>query len=124
MKILIIILLLSGCSSLPKGEFWTDDNTANGLMIAANVAFAADWAQTREIADNPDYYELGLASSFIGANPKTSDVNRYFAASVAGYNLVNYLLPSKYKKLYSSFVVGYELAYIKGNVRLGIGMKF
>lgn len=119
-KLLILLLFISPA----QAEWWTEDKTANGLTIAANVLLIADWAQTREIADNPDYYESGLAGYFITEHPRTRDVNIYFASALVIYNTLNYFLPNRYKKISSSFVIGFELKAVARNIEVGVGMKF
>ena len=121
MAVLFLLMLYSIRSE--AGEFWTGDKVADTLMVSANMLIVMDWAQTRESSDK-GYEEVGAAKNFIGRYPTTGDVNRYFIASLIQYNMVNYLLPTKLKKVYSGFTAAIEFSVVKGNYEIGVGMKF
>jgi hypothetical protein len=118
------LLLAVFCGNSWAGGWWTDSKLTNGLMISANVLMVADWAQTRYIADNPDYHEKGVAQSFIGSRPSSGDVNRYFGASLIVMNLAGYFLPQKHKDMFYIGVTIYESEYIKSNNKIGIHLEF
>lgn len=93
----------------------------NSLMLASNATIIADWAQTREIADNDNYYEK---NSYLGPHPTTGEVNRFFINTLILHNLVGSMLPEKYRAVYYGGQLGFRLNVVKDNADIGIQFKF
>lgn len=141
-------LLLILAPNSHAAEFWSESNVTNTAIIAANVLIVADWAQTRYIATNPrnackrslivvdanqidnmgcrdgGYIENGIARNFIGENPTTNDVNRYFASSILITNLTGYFLPEKWKRYFYITIATNEAYYVYENNKIGIRGEF
>ena len=81
----------------------------------------ADWAQTREIADNNAYYET---NNQLGRYPTSGEVNQYFIGSLLLHNVIGALLPDKYKNIYYGSAFSYRLSVVNNNAQIGIGYKF
>lgn len=121
LKFILLVLLLQGCAHLEKPDFWTDDPKTNTAMIAMNVALVADWAQTREIADNDEFYEK---NSNLGPTPTSGDVNRFFVREIITNNLIGSVLPAKIKTPYYTIAFIYRMDFVLKNHRIGISMRF
>lgn len=102
-------------------DWWSHDPTTNSLMIASNAVIIADWAQTRHIADSENFYEK---NEILGPHPSTSDVNRFFLASLFMHNVIGAMLPDTYKKVYYGGQLSYRLRVVKNNAEIGIQFKF
>jgi hypothetical protein len=107
--LLPLALLLSGCST--------------SQLYGASVGLtAADWGQTRTIAQNPGiWYER---NPVLGRHPSTERVNLYFA----GWMLINALIyseaPESLAKPYFWLYNAVEVAAVGNNLHLGIGVDF
>lgn len=108
MKYVLILLLV--CSPVYADDFrWT----SNALIIA-------DWAQTRRIADDPNYIET---NPILGENPTSGDVNRYFVSAIILHNVIGeVILPKKLRKKYYIGVSLFQGAAVTHN--FSIGVKF
>ncbi len=111
-KIIIIIFLLISHSALLS---------ANTERQWANAAILIDWAQTRKIADDNNYYEK---NAFLGKAPKTGDVNKHFILSILVINLMGEYLPNESSKYFYIGIAGAETVNILNNHRIGIKLKF
>ncbi len=89
-----------------------------GLLAGGLVLKSIDYAQTSEIADNPDYYEA--TNPFLDQDPSQSDVNLYFACSVATQILVAWLLPDKWRKAWLGTWIGVSGINVLHNYRIGV----
>jgi hypothetical protein len=103
-KLLILALLLQGCS-VPQ------------LQVASTSLLVTDWAQTQEIARNPDYIEK---NPILGENPSKGRVNLYFGAAVASNLLVGEIVEEKYAKWYYWAIIALETAVITHNINMGV----
>ena len=95
--------------------------SADEWRVAANTMLVLDWAQTREIAVNPAYYETNQS---LGRNPTTNQVNRFFIKHIAITNLVGELLPSRYRNWWYAGKAAYQASFVVSNNQLGIGFRF
>ncbi len=102
-------------------DWWTKDDTTNNLLVASNSLILIDWAQTREIADNDNYYEV---NPHLGRHPSSGDVNRYFLGSLALHNLIGAMLPRRLKRYYYGSQFAYRLSIVGNNAQIGIDLKF
>jgi hypothetical protein len=92
----LLFTVMALTSQAVAGQFWSDDKTTNGLIIASNVLLVVDWAQTRYGTDRPDQFEeSGFAEHFTGTHPTTGEVNRYNATALVLLNTLGYFLPER-----------------------------
>lgn len=115
------LLLVAG---LWVGPAWAADpwTTEDKYWQAAyTVLHVADWAQSRHIADNPDRFRDG--NRFL-RYASTSDVNRYFAATLAGHYAVVHLLPQRWRQPFQFVTVAIEFGAVAHNYRVGVRMEF
>lgn len=117
-KYLIFTLLLYGCASTPF-ENWTAADTAR--QAAWTAVHGVDWAQTREIAKNPEYYER---NPFLGDHPSTAEVDAYMAGSLAVCTLVSGLLEPKYRRLFQYLSIGVSTTAVVNNYHIGVRVGF
>ena len=125
MRILLTVLLTLFVNNCWAGwDTWSDDDRK--LFIASNIAIAADWGTTLDIARNPTKYrEAGpIAKTIIGDHPSVSDVNRYFIVR----SLLNYytadLVGDKDRSLYFMIVIGTHGFAGIHNYQAGLRIRF
>lgn len=100
---------------------WTIGDSALEAVFLASLA--VDRGQTNG-AQDMGRKEIGWARHFIGEDPSSGQVNRYFAACAALHAAVAYALPKPYRTVWQSFWIGVEFKTIDSNVSAGIGMRF
>lgn len=107
-KVLLGLLLLTGCS---------------GMEVTTNALLLADYAQTRQIAKQPDmYYEK--YNQFLSNNPSVRDVDKYFAGVFAVNTLLHKYLPEKYLSYYQTGLISVEIGCVANNYNIGLKVKF
>lgn len=112
----IIVLALAPCLPVRAQEEWT--GTQQALAATALVLVAADWAQTRYIARNPDRFrEL---NPLLPEHPTVAQVNRHFALSIAAGAVLAHFLPSEWRTVFLGSVVVAEASIVGRNFKLGI----
>ena len=91
------------------------------IYVLSFLLLLADWAQTRQIAKNPDkWFET---NKLLGVHPSVSRVDTYFAVVLAGYTvvylaLVKYVPPTAF--LCGAIVAAIEAYVVYNNNKLGI----
>lgn len=126
MKKIIPILLLTFFVSTPvcaskkstKPE-WSGQDFI--LMGTYNLVHVIDWGQTRYGINHPNEYSEET-NIILGKSPKIQDVDLYFTTTLLLQNTIIYLLPSRYRKLYLPFFIGFESMTVMRNLSL-IGVK-
>lgn len=84
--------------------------------------FLTDWAQTRNIAQNPDkFYET---NKILGRHPHKDKVDAYFALTGLAQLYAADKLPGKWRDRLQNLVIGVESGYVGNNYKLGIKAKF
>ena len=115
MKYLILIFILTSCCKPAQAEDYS--------QLLMNTMVIADWAQTRDIADNPRIRE---GNGYLGDFPTTGEVNRYFVTLLITYNFIGeYCVDEKNKKyLYYAWSVDHGIFGVVHNINAGIKFKF
>jgi len=118
-----ILLSLTLCLALaPKAaahDEWTKmDTVYESVIVASDII---DWHQTRKIAATPTMWEN---NPILGHHPTTSQVDRYFAASIINNIAIAYLLPKDLRHAYQAMSFSLEVYCVGKNVQIGIGMTF
>ena len=118
-KIFIIIAIsvtLIGCGHFDP---WTrEDKILQGTQLFVQ---GIDWLQTREIVDDPYYWET---NPYIGEDPTTRDVDRYFIMSAGFGMLITHVLPQEWRKYWLSFRIGISSSMVIHNYNIGIRIKY
>lgn len=116
MKLLLPLLLLSGCA-----HDWTIADT--GLTTAYVLTRAADWNQTRQIEDHPGLKET---NGFLGEHPSDAEIDQYFALSTVGAVGLAFVLPKAWRRGMLFGLTGANVYAVINNDRLGlsVGGKF
>ena len=118
MKIILDLFLLFTSNS--QADEWTAADTGREAVYL--TLHSIDWAQTRNIARNPDkWYEQ---NSYLGKHPSVAQVDRYFIAAGAIQFAVAYYLPAEYRKAFQYVTIGVEGGAVVHNFSLGIEVKF
>ena len=116
-KFFFILLLLS--SSVFADE-WREADTYR--EVAYLTVHSLDWAQTHTIAANPDkYFEHNL---ILGNNPKSENINTYFALTALAHIGIAYVLPYEWRKGFQYVTIGIESRSVVRNFSLGISIQF
>jgi hypothetical protein len=103
-KLLILALLLQGCS-VPQ------------LQVASTGLLLTDWAQTKEIASNDNYYER---NPILGKNPSQNEVDAYFGTVAVANLIVGEVVEKKYAKWYYWAMIALETAVVSHNINVGV----
>ena len=113
MKICIVIVIVF----MPLAAWSADWTTQDTILQASLIGLIAiDWMQTLESL-NGNYYET---NPILGKEPSRSEVNICIASSMIIATAVAYLLPSKYRIIFQSIVIGVELEAVNYNYQIGI----
>ncbi len=114
---------------------WTEAQV--GQQVAFTVLLAADWGQTREIADSCEHYGVTWDTSaggwsdvdicafretnpILGERPTTDEVDRFFLASAALNLAVAHVLPSKWRSRFQYLSIGIEAGFVAHNYSIGV----
>ena len=118
-NILFAFLFLISLNACAFDEWSTADKEREAAYL---IVDSIDWAQTRNIARNPDrWYETNAA---LGRHPSIGSVNSYFIGMMLVHVGIVTALPSKYRSTFQFTSIAYEASYVAGNYRLGISAKF
>jgi hypothetical protein len=115
--IVLSALLMPGCTW--ADEWTTGDTYREATFLAID---AIDWAQTRNIARDPQHYHE--QSPIFGMHPNTGEVNRYFALNALANIGVAYILPRGWREGFQYVSIGIEAGWVIHNYRLGISAKW
>lgn len=98
------------------------DELDAALLGGALATLAADWGQTRAIAQQPDrFHEI---NPILGRHPSIGRVNSYFALAMLGTAGLAFALPREYSRIFLGGVVLLEAAVIVNNHGIGIRARF
>jgi hypothetical protein len=82
----------------------------------------ADWAQTRQIAQEPQHYrEL---NPLLPEHPTLGQVNRYFLLTAAAHVVISSMLPEKQRKVWQYLTIGVEAGMVGRNYSIGVTGRF
>lgn len=123
MKRLTMIMAIFAALIMPPAS--ADDRlpawASRSAMITANLLIVTDWAQTRYIADHPDYYEM---NPLLGEHPSSGKVNKYFGRALLATNIIGYVLPKEWRGIWYLGVFSGQLSTVQHNYQIGIQMEF
>lgn len=115
---LLVAVLFHGCAQAQPREWTTEEKAWAAAWLAVR---AADWAQTREIARNPDrFWE---ANPLLGRHPTLGQVNRHFIVSTGLGLAVAHYLPEHRKSMFQLWFA-IEGAVVLHNLRVGVSIRF
>lgn len=117
MKTIILFLLL--ISSAQADEWTREDSYREATYLTLHTM---DWAQTRNIARNPDKWHE--QNSILGKHPSVGKVDGYFALTGLAHVAFSYCLPSEYRKAFQYVTIGIEGGAVAHNFSIGVGTKF
>ena len=116
-KFILALLLVS--TSAIADEWTTADTKREAAYLTLHTL---DWAQTRNIARNPNKWQE--QNAILGKHPSISQVDRYFIATGALHFAVAYYLPAEYRKVFQYVTIGIEGRVVVHNFSIGIVAKF
>lgn len=87
-----------------------------------NTMVVADWLQTRDIEESPEFTE---SKPWLGPNPTTEEVNQHFISMLLIYNAAYELIPYRQGKFALSISIGLIHAdAVKHNKSIGVSIHF
>ncbi len=101
---------------------WSDTDRA--LLVASNIALAADWASTRNAARQDWPGGLFEQNFILGRYPHQDKVDLYFIALIATNYLIADNLSTGKRKFYLSIRAITHAHAAHNNVQLGMEIKF
>lgn len=110
-------------------ECHADSWTRNQKLteISWQVLHIIDWGQTRNIAQNPQYEEIGLPRFIIGSHPSTQGVDLYMGLTAIGHYLISDWLIDRKSRWYpwwQAVSIGATGACVVNNFSIGLRCKF
>lgn len=120
MRILIAAAMIAALTACANGG-WTRADT--GRHAAFTVLWAADFAQTIRIADDPDRYHEKW-NPFMGEHPSRRDVAVNFAVGYLGFTAVAAALPSPWREWWQYGGITVEASCVANNYMIGLGLGF
>ena len=106
--------------TLRASDPWSREDTIREVSVV--VITLVDWGQTLHIAENPPvFYEQNF---LLPKHPTRAQVNRHFAAGIIGHLIVSRMLPRKKREAFQNFSLGFEVALVANNYRMGIRVTF
>ena len=99
---------------------WQPADTYRELTFLA--VDAADYAQTRTIARNPNHYIE--YNTFLSPHPSISRVGAFFAAGAILHLGTSVILPAAWRPGFQYLSIGFEAAVVTHNSHIGIKMEF
>ena len=115
-----ILAFLLFVSTSAFADEWTSTDTKREAVYL--TLHTLDWAQTRNIARNPDkWYEQ---NAVLGKHPSVSQVDRYFITTGVLQFAIAYYLPAEYRKAFQYVTIGIEGGAVAHNFSIGISARF
>ena len=99
---------------------WTAADTKREAVYL--TLHTLDWAQTRNIARNPNKWTE--SNVILGKHPSVLQVDRYFIATGVLHFAVAHYLPTEYRKAFQYVTIGIEGGAVAHNFSIGVGVKF
>jgi hypothetical protein len=120
MKLLLVVaLVLGGCSATWGGQHRTSIRIANATTAGiAAAGMALDWCGTRHAAlTRTDAWEGGMPTSeVIGSSPTAGRVDAYFAISTVALAAAAQVMPERYRWIAYGAVAAVEAVTVGGNI--------
>ena len=122
MRYLLILLLVSGCST------WRKEDTVRESVALAFIA--VDYGQTKTIARNPQQYHE--TNPILGEHPSVGQVNAYYIATAVLHPTLAALLPTDHcigpicdwRAAFQWVTIAVEAGYVAHNYSIGIKTDF
>ena len=112
-KAIVVIMLFCGCAA--PFENWTKaDTTRQAVLIGLT---AVDWAQTRQIVDDPNHYE---SNPILGEYPTKTEIDVFMIAGASLQLLIPAMLQPKYRRIFQYIFIVERAVFTANNYRIGI----
>ncbi|MBI5550710.1 MAG: hypothetical protein HY911_04320 [Desulfobacterales bacterium] len=128
---MVFWVAMAVCGSIYGCAGWSAQEKAGQAVYTA--LHLADWAQTRQIAAEPEKYHEN--NPYLGEHPSTGKVDLYMGATLAAHCVVSDLLPHKWtvplihkkinpRALWQYLTIGIEAGCVASNYSLGLRGEF
>lgn len=114
----LVMAIFSLTTKAEAFDNWTTDEKR--MFWLSEALIIADWTQTRQIVNNPNYYEKNV---LLGKHPSREAVDRHFIGGLIGnYLLADYL--GENRMIYLSTMSIVEGVVVKQNREIGLRIGF
>ena len=114
-----ILVVLVGVLCGQTGADWRPSDTARQAAYLA--LHYADWRQTIQIAEHPDYHEL---NPVIGSHPSRQRVDNYFAFTALAHTAISALAPPPWRERWQYFTIATQAGVVAHNYSVGWRVQF
>lgn len=118
-SLLLLILFCASPAVVFAFDKWDKEDVI--LLSVSTLLSAADWRQTRVIADSDEYWET---NPILGKYPTRQEVDNYFFFAELFKISIAHILPQKHRRYWLMFWIGAEAALVHHNYQMGIRMEF
>ena len=119
MKTVALLLLILSFPVRATDPWTPADSWREGGYFTLHVL---DWAQTRNIARNPDrWHEMNVV---LGEHPSVGRVDRYFALTALAHVGIAVALPRDWRTPFQYVTIGIEAGVVVHNWSIGLGVRF
>jgi hypothetical protein len=115
----LLLSLLLAISPLSASDPWTRADTLREVSYV--LLCTADLLQTQQIRNTPGAHET---NPILGSYPSNGTINTYFLVSAIIHVGVAYMLPTKYRIAYQELTIGFQVAVVLCNARIGLVIKW
>jgi hypothetical protein len=95
--------------------------TNNALLASSTLALSADWIQTRDIKNHPEYKE---SNPILGDYPSDARIDIYFASVVVINAVLGKTLSEKWANRYLASMTVLQMAVAGRNATMGLKVNF
>ena len=121
MRALLLSLLLLVPSAAWAWEDW--DRETKTMFVASSIAITADWATTRNAADQ-GWPGVRETNPILGDYPSTSEVDVYMIGLLVTNYFITDWLPEEYRNFYLGVRIFTAGGAAYNNAQLGFGIRF
>lgn len=98
--IIFVLLLFVPTIGMTADKWSKQDKVLEATWLVLQVV---DWRQTRQIAQNPYYWEM---NPILGRYPSVMKVDIYFLVTAVLHSVITHYLPKKYRALWHTASIG------------------
>lgn len=114
-----IVLSLSLSLHQVRADSWSEGD--KWRQVAYTALHVADWKQTHVIADHPYWGDI---NPVLGAKPSSGEIDKYFAATLVAHYVIVDQLPSKWRRRFQYFTIGFQATAVGWNYSTGVRVRF
>lgn len=114
----VVLVGLLGLGGVAGADWRPADTVRQAAYLSLHYA---DWRQTIQLAEHPDYHEL---NPIIGKHPSRQRVDNYFAATAVAHTAVSVMLPPRWRSRWQYFTIATQGLVVHHNYQIGWRVDF